>query len=179
MVSCEDGRSSQDVRKDDCPYIGLAGMAGFEPTDEGVKVPCLAAWRHPCVGAPRRPSLLPARHFSSFRAVIGDIGGILPNPRGAGDGNRTRVTCLEGRCSAVELHRRMVPGVKRGETLPARCSSFRAVKEVIMQRVEPLVGFEPTASWLQISCSTAEPQRHFLLDGVWARPDSNRRHNFL
>ena len=25
---------------------------------------------------------------------------------GAGDGNRTRVACLEGRCSAIELHRR-------------------------------------------------------------------------
>lgn len=29
--------------------------------------------------------------------------------------------------------------------------------------VEPLVGFEPTACWLQISCSTAELQRHILL----------------
>ena len=27
----------------------LAGMAGFEPAGEGVKVPCLTAWRHPCV----------------------------------------------------------------------------------------------------------------------------------
>ena len=25
----------------------MAGMAGFEPTDAGVKVPCLTAWRHP------------------------------------------------------------------------------------------------------------------------------------
>ena len=25
----------------------LAGEAGFEPTREGVKVPCLTAWRHP------------------------------------------------------------------------------------------------------------------------------------
>ena len=29
---------------------------------------------------------------------------------GAGDGNRTRVACLEGRCSTIELHRRMCPG---------------------------------------------------------------------
>ena len=27
----------------------LAGMAGFEPTDEGVKVPCLTPWRHPII----------------------------------------------------------------------------------------------------------------------------------
>ena len=25
----------------------MAGMAGFEPTNAGVKVPCLTAWRHP------------------------------------------------------------------------------------------------------------------------------------
>ena len=25
----------------------LAGMAGLEPTNEGVKVPCLTAWLHP------------------------------------------------------------------------------------------------------------------------------------
>ena len=27
----------------------MAGMAGLEPADEGVKVPCLTTWRHPCV----------------------------------------------------------------------------------------------------------------------------------
>ena len=29
---------------------------------------------------------------------------ILLGPRGAGDGNRTRVACLEGRGSTIELH---------------------------------------------------------------------------
>ena len=27
----------------------MAGTAGFEPAGEGVKVPCLTTWRHPCV----------------------------------------------------------------------------------------------------------------------------------
>lgn len=27
----------------------MAGVAGFEPTDAGVKVPCLTAWRHPII----------------------------------------------------------------------------------------------------------------------------------
>ena len=27
----------------------LAGMAGLEPANEGVKVPCLTAWLHPCI----------------------------------------------------------------------------------------------------------------------------------
>ena len=28
----------------------LAGVAGFEPTNAGVKVPCLTAWRYPTAG---------------------------------------------------------------------------------------------------------------------------------
>ena len=40
---------------------------------------------------------------------------------GAGNGNRTRITCLEGRCSTIELYRHMVR----------------------------VVGFEPTASSVQ------------------------------
>ena len=28
----------------------LAGVAGFEPTSAGVKVPCLTAWRYPTAG---------------------------------------------------------------------------------------------------------------------------------
>lgn len=29
----------------------LAGTAGFEPADEGVKVPCLTTWRRPNINA--------------------------------------------------------------------------------------------------------------------------------
>lgn len=50
----------------------------------------------------------------------------LTHGPGAGDGNRTRAASLEGWCSAIELHRRMVPGVIA--PLPAGCSSFRAVR---------------------------------------------------
>ena len=32
------------------PCGGLAGVAGFEPTNAGVKVPCLTAWRYPKKG---------------------------------------------------------------------------------------------------------------------------------
>ncbi len=26
----------------------MAGVAGFEPTNDGIKTRCLTAWRHPC-----------------------------------------------------------------------------------------------------------------------------------
>ena len=35
----------KDTRR--CPYV--AGVAGFGPTSEGVKVPCLTAWLYPCI----------------------------------------------------------------------------------------------------------------------------------
>ena len=34
----------------------MAGMAGFGPTNAGVKVPCLTAWRHP-IAVPKRKAL--------------------------------------------------------------------------------------------------------------------------
>ena len=37
--------------------IGLAGTAGLEPADEGVKVPCLTTWRRPNVERSRGPGL--------------------------------------------------------------------------------------------------------------------------
>ena len=43
-------------------------------------------------------------------------GDLSHGSRGAGDGNRTRVACLEGRCSTIELHRRIEetePGWRR------------------------------------------------------------------
>jgi hypothetical protein len=30
-------------------YFNMAGVAGFEPTNDGVKVRCLTAWLHPNV----------------------------------------------------------------------------------------------------------------------------------
>ncbi len=31
----------------------MAGVAGFEPTNAGVKVPCLTAWLHPNIPTPQ------------------------------------------------------------------------------------------------------------------------------
>ena len=42
-------RKARFIEKSTClrKCFFLAGMAGFEPTNAGVKVPCLTAWRHP------------------------------------------------------------------------------------------------------------------------------------
>lgn len=179
-----------------CQLWVLAGMAGFEPADDGVKGRCLTAWRHPCIGGTGRIrtharlsppisfqdcSLMttwvlfqmvapcrfttPAQHFPSFRAAIGrrkkNEYGRLWHPFGAGDGNRTRVTCLEGRCSTIELHRRVRPGQRMNDApgLPVfpGCQKQKEEDQCAghcCTRVEPGAGLEPTACWLQISCST-------------------------
>ena len=111
----------------------LAGVAGFEPTGAGIKIPCLTAWRHPSkskwggrqvsnllppepqsgalpielrppfTGAPgeirtpdtrlRRPLLYPTELQARFASVCGAL---CLKSVGAGDGNRTHATSLEG-----------------------------------------------------------------------------------
>ena len=121
----------------------LAGVAGFEPTNAGIKIPCLTAWRHPNKRMGREMGFEPTTSGTTIRRSnqLGDSrhlkmkagapGGIrTPDTRlrrpllyptelqahilcvasfeylgyGAGDGNRTHVSSLEGWCSTIELH---------------------------------------------------------------------------
>ena len=54
----------------------LAGIAGFEPTSDGVKVRCLTAWLYPIINNCRR-------HLSPAQAAF------VHNKYGVGDGTRT------------------------------------------------------------------------------------------
>lgn len=67
-----------------------------------VGLPQAGIWRHSDLALPVYSGPSTKRRGRRRRAC-------LTGP-GAGDGNRTRVACLEGRCSTIELHRRMVPG---------------------------------------------------------------------
>jgi hypothetical protein len=128
----------------------MAGVAGFEPTHDGVKVRCLTAWLHPngkdYTTFPRSLSrvfilgwmmglepttpratiwcssqLSYTHHICVVRKINGVPGGIrTPDLRirspllypaelqghknGAGEGNRTLATSLEGWGSTIELH---------------------------------------------------------------------------
>ena len=57
----------------------MAGMAGLEPANAGVKVPCLTTWLHPSVAG---KSSGPERTLRPFRLEF----------YGVGDGTRTRDT---------------------------------------------------------------------------------------
>ncbi len=48
----------------------VAGMAGLEPANEGVKVPCLTAWLHPFVVAHCTASPCRKRHGSSVSWLL-------------------------------------------------------------------------------------------------------------
>ena len=80
--------------------ITVAGVAGLEPTNDGVKVRCLATWLYPNVillnGEPigirtqgtrlRRPLLYPAELWARTKF----------EKNGADDENRTHAISLEG-----------------------------------------------------------------------------------
>ena len=59
----------------------LAGMVGLEPTNAGVKVPCLTAWLHPNIGGEKRKKrdwdLLPIPFFN-----MGWVMGLEPTTLG-------------------------------------------------------------------------------------------------
>ena len=86
----------------------MAGVAGFEPTNAGVKVPCLTAWRHPTEGYIRKTFL---QLYEEKRVDDGDSNPRMPEPQSGvlatsphpphlcQEGLEPPTLGLEGRCS--------------------------------------------------------------------------------
>ena len=108
----------------------MAGMAGLEPADAGVKVPCLTTWRHPSV---RRFSGKKARDWDylPIPCFLGWVKGLEPSTPG---------TTI--RCSNQLSYTHHISGITR-ETSPQA-----ALGEMVRQK-----GFEPPAYCLEGSCS--------------------------
>ena len=159
-------------------------MAGLEPADEGVKVPCLTTWLHPCVGE----RLGPEQKLRPLRLNVGWVKGFEPSTpgttircsnqlsythhmhwltkstvkigtpegtrtpdpllrrqllyppelqahTGAGDGNRTHATSLEGWDSTIELHPH---GCRVPLTSATICYHISAVLSMAFEKIPDL-----------------------------------------
>ena len=58
----------------------VAGMAGLEPADEGVKVPCLTTWLHPCIHSEERRR--PEQKLRPSASSVGWVKGLEPSTPG-------------------------------------------------------------------------------------------------
>ena len=102
-------------------------MAGFEPANEGVKVPCLTAWLHPYKGKERGiGTLFPIPLF-----FVGWVKGLEPSTPG---------TTI--RCSNQLSYTHHISGITR------EASPQAALGKMVRQK-----GFEPPAYCLEGSCS--------------------------
>ncbi len=101
-------------------------MAGFEPANEGVKVPCLTAWLHPNKGKERGSGL-----YSRSPLFVGWVKGLEPSTPG---------TTI--RCSNQLSYTHHISGITR------EASPQAALGEMVRQK-----GFEPPAYCLEGSCS--------------------------
>ena len=111
----------------------MAGMAGLEPANEGVKVPCLTTWLHPCVRRQKEGPEPLLRPFSLMGWEMGleptTLGTTIrcsnqlsythhsrqiSSKRGAGmvrlKGLEPPTHCLEGSCSIHLSYRRIWSG---------------------------------------------------------------------
>ena len=116
----------------------MAGMAGLEPADAGVKVPCLTTWRHPNIcrfSGKRRIGILSPNPPPSLGWVKGlepstpgttircsnqlsythQIHGVQPEEMARQKGFEPLACCLEGSCSIQLSYWRILERVTRIE----------------------------------------------------------------
>jgi hypothetical protein len=84
---------------------------------------------------------------------------------GAGDGNRTHATSLEGWSSTIELHPRKsgVPREIRTPDLLIRSQTLYPAELWAHKEMERTTGIEPATLALARRCSTAEPRPQIML----------------
>ena len=93
----------------------MGWVMGFEPTNTGTTIRCLRplgdTHHIKLNGTPegtRTPDLLLRRQLLYPTELLAHLDG-------AGDGNRTRVSSLEGWCSTIELHPRLSWHIQLGD----------------------------------------------------------------
>ncbi len=109
----------------------MAGVAGFEPTNAGIKIPCLTAWRHPIAFANKkygagdkfRTCYLQSHNLALYRLSYARH--ILVRPERL----EPPTHGLEGRCSILLSYRRV---------------SHRFAVRFALKALERVMGIGPT-----------------------------------
>ena len=117
----------------------VAGMAGLEPADEGVKVPCLTTWLHPCMGE----RLGPEQKLRPLRLHVGWVKGLEPSTPG------TTIRCSNQlsythHMTDVPIHLKPA-GTPGGTRTPGPLLRRQLLYPPELQaRLERVMGIEPT-----------------------------------
>ena len=125
----------------------MAGMAGFEPAHDGVKVRCLTTWRHPSIG--RQERNLKPRQRRGLKKRMGWMKGFEPSASRATiwRANQLRHTHhihLSRHCTGhVGLPER--PGTPEGTRTPDLLLRRQLLYPTeLLAHMERVMGIEPT-----------------------------------
>ena len=118
----------------------MAGMAGLEPASEGVKVPCLTTWLHPCIASDEMRGRAEAEAPALPPFCVGWVKGLEPSTPG------TTIRCSNQLSYTHHILLRK-----------------RSRRNTATKRMARLKGLEPLTHCLEGSCSI-----HLSYRRVWS-----------
>ncbi len=143
----------------------ITGVAGFEPTHEGVKVPCLTAWLYPknmeesgfeplnqkerIYSPPRLATSLLLHYIKRFDLT--GVAGFEPTHEGV------KVPCLTAWLYPKNMEESGFEPLNQKERIysPPRLATSLLLHDIKRSNLTGVAGFEPTHEGVKVPCLTA------------------------